>query len=100
MALSPGTKFGPYEIESLLGVGGMGEVYSARDTRLNRIVAIKILPAHLSSNPDLRSRFEQEAKSISALQHPNICVIHDIGSQDGVDFMVMEYVSGQTMDKV
>jgi formylglycine-generating enzyme required for sulfatase activity/dienelactone hydrolase len=100
MALAAGTKFGPYEIESLLGMGGMGEVYSARDTRLQRTVAIKILPSHLSSNPELRSRFEQEAKSISALQHPNICVVHDIGSQDGVDFMVMECVSGQTLDLV
>jgi serine/threonine protein kinase len=100
MALTPGTRFGPYEIESLLGQGGMGEVYSARDTRLQRTVAIKILPSHLSSDADLRSRFEQEAKSISALQHPNICVVHDIGSQDGVAFMVMECVSGQTMDLV
>src|SRR6202140_1894268 len=99
MALTPGTRFGPYEIEALLGRGGMGEVYSARDTRLQRTVAIKILPLHLP-NPDLRSRFEQEGKSISALQHPNICVVHDIGSQDGVDFMVMECVSGQTMDQV
>src|ERR1700694_4687621 len=100
MALIPGTRFGPYEIQSLLGAGGMGEVYRTRDTRLQRTVAIKVLPAHLSSNPELRARFEQEAKSISALQHPNICVVHDIGSQDGVDFMVMEYVSGQTMDLV
>src|ERR1700676_2099374 len=100
MALTPGTRFGPYRIESLLGKGGMGEVYSARDTRLQRTVAIKVLPAHLSSNPELRARFEQEAKSISALQHPNICVVHDIGSQDGVDFMVMEYVAGQTLDKL
>ena len=100
MALIPGTKLGPYEIQSLLGAGGMGEVYRARDARLQRTVAIKILPAHLSSNPDLHARFEQEAKSISALQHPNICVVHDIGSQDGVDFMVMEYVAGQTLDKL
>src|SRR6266576_822612 len=100
MALTPGTKVGPYEIESLLGMGGMGEVYSARDTRLQRTVAIKILPSHLSSNPELRSRFEQEAKSISALQHSNICVVHDIGSQNGVDFMVMECVSGRTLDLV
>ncbi len=100
MALIPGTKFGPYEIQSLLGAGGMGEVYRARDTRLQRTVAIKVLPAHLSSNPDLHARFEQEAKSISGLQHPNICVVHDIGSQDGVDFMVMEYVAGQTLDKL
>jgi eukaryotic-like serine/threonine-protein kinase len=100
MALVAGTKLGPYEIQSLLGAGGMGEVYRARDVRLQRTVAIKILPAHLSSNPDLHARFEQEAKSISALQHPNICVVHDIGSQDGVDFMVMEYVAGQTLDKL
>ena len=99
MALLPGTKFGPYEIQSLIGAGGMGEVYRARDTRLQRTVAIKILPAHLSSDADLHTRFEQEAKSISALQHPNICVVHDVGSQDGVDFMVMEYVAGQTLDK-
>jgi eukaryotic-like serine/threonine-protein kinase len=100
MALVAGTKLGPYEIQSLLGAGGMGEVYRARDVRLQRTVAIKILPAHLSSNPDLHARFEQEAKSISVLQHPNICVVHDIGSQDGVDFMVMEYVAGQTLDKL
>src|SRR5438270_11627167 len=100
MAVTAGTKFGPYEIESLLGVGGMGEVYSAADTRLHRTVALKILSSHLTSDPDLRSRFEQEARSISALQHPNICVIHDVGSQDGVDFMVMEYVGGQTLDKL
>jgi formylglycine-generating enzyme required for sulfatase activity/tRNA A-37 threonylcarbamoyl transferase component Bud32/dienelactone hydrolase len=100
MSLTAGTKLGPYEIQSLLGAGGMGEVYMARDTRLQRTVAIKILPAHLSSNPDLQMRFEHEAKSISTLQHPNICVIHDIGSQGGIDFMVMEYVTGQTLDKL
>ena len=99
MPLAPGTKFGPYVIEALLGKGGMGEVYTARDSRLQRTVAIKILPAHLSYNPDLRARFEQEAKSISALQHPNICVIHDIGSQDDVAYMVMEFVKGETLDK-
>jgi eukaryotic-like serine/threonine-protein kinase len=100
MALTSGKKLGPYVIESLLGVGGMGEVYLARDTRLERTVAIKVLPAHLSSNLDLHQRFEQEARSISRLQHPNICVVHDIGSQDGIDFMVMEYVTGQTLDKL
>jgi len=100
MALLPGTKIGPYEIQSLLGAGGMGEVYRARDTRLQRTVAIKILPAHLSTDRDLHARFEQEAKSISGLQHPNICVVHDVGSQDGVDFMVMEYVAGKTLDKL
>ena len=100
MSLTAGTRLGPYEIQSLLGAGGMGEVYLARDTRLQRTVAIKILPAHLSSDPNLQTRFEQEAKSISALQHPNICVIYDIGSQGGVDFMVMEYVAGKTLDKL
>src|SRR6202142_2291370 len=100
MALIAGTKLGPYEIIALLGAGGMGEVYRARDIRLQRTVALKILPAHLSSNPELHARFAQEAKSISGLQHPNICVVHDIGSQDGVDFMVMEYVAGQTLDKL
>jgi predicted Ser/Thr protein kinase len=100
MALIPGTKLGPYEIQSLLGAGGMGEVYRARDMRLQRTVAIKVLSAHQSSDPELHARFEQEAKSISALQHPNICVVYDIGSQDGVDFMVMEYVAGQTLDKL
>ncbi|ABF41579.1 serine/threonine protein kinase [Candidatus Koribacter versatilis Ellin345] len=100
MALAPGTKIGPYQVDALLGKGGMGEVYTARDTRLQRTVAIKILPSHLSYNPDLRARFEQEAKSISALQHPNICVIHDVGSQDDIEFMVMEYVQGDTLDKL
>src|ERR1700742_4140642 len=100
MLLSPGDKLGPYEIVAPLGAGGMGEVYRARDTRLERTVAIKILPAHLSSDPDLHARFEQEAKAVSGLQHPNICVVHDVGSQDGVDFMVLEYVAGQTLDKL
>jgi hypothetical protein len=100
MPLTQGTTLGPYEIDSLLGAGGMGEVYLARDTRLQRTVAIKILPAHLSASPDLHARFVQEAKSISGLQHPNICVVYDIGSQGGVDYMVMEYVTGQTLDRV
>src|SRR5271155_580386 len=100
MALHPGTKLGPYEIQSLLGAGGMGEVYRARDARLQRTVAIKILPAHLSSNPAQHARFAQEAKSISGFQHSNICVVHDIGTQEGVDFMVMEYVAGETLAKL
>ncbi|MGH9499517.1 MAG: protein kinase domain-containing protein [Terriglobales bacterium] len=100
MPLIPGTKLGPYEVVAPLGAGGMGEVYRSRDTRLERTVAIKILPAHRSSDPELHARFEQEAKAISGLQHPNICVVHDVGSQDGVDFMVMEYVTGQTLDKL
>src|ERR1700684_3356014 len=97
MTLIPGTKLGPYEIQSPLGAGGMGEVYRARDTRLGRDVAIKVLPAHLSSNPDLRQRMEREARSISSLNHPHICTLHDIGSQDGVDFLVMEHLEGETL---
>ncbi len=97
MTLASGTKVGPYEIVSPLGAGGMGEVYRARDTRLDRDVAIKVLPAHLSSNPDLKQRLEREAKAISSLNHPHICILHDVGSQDGVDFLVMEYLEGETL---
>src|ERR1700674_1033119 len=97
MSLTPGTKLGPYEIQSLLGAGGMGEVYRARDTRLGRDVAIKVLPAHLSSDPDLRLRMEREAKAISSLNHPHICTLHDVGSQDGIDFLVMEHLEGETL---
>src|SRR5216683_8189724 len=98
MALSAGTKFGPYEIQSPLGAGGMGEVYRAKDTRLDRIVAVKILPSHLSENPEAKQRFEREARAISSLNHPNICVLHDVGSQDGTSYLVMEYVQGETLD--
>ncbi len=97
MTLTSGTKLGPYEILSPLGAGGMGEVYRAKDTRLDRTVAIKVLPSHLSSNPELKQRMEREAKAISALQHANICTLHDIGTQDGTDFLVMEYLEGQTL---
>jgi serine/threonine protein kinase len=97
MALTSGTKLGPYEIQSPLGAGGMGEVYRAKDTRLDRTVAIKVLPSHLSSDPELKQRMEREAKAISALQHANICTLHDIGTQDGTDFLVMEYLEGQTL---
>ena len=97
MALTSGTKLGPYEIESPLGAGGMGEVYRARDTRLDRSVAVKILPSHLSSNPEARQRFEREAKSISSLNHANVCTLHDIGEQDGIDFLVMELLDGETL---
>ncbi|MGA7629532.1 MAG: protein kinase [Terriglobales bacterium] len=97
MTLIPGTKLGPYEIQSLLGAGGMGEVYRARDTRLERDVAIKVLPAHLSSDPDLKQRMEREAKAISSLNHPHICTLHDVGSQDGIDFLVMEHLEGETL---
>ena len=86
MALTNGTKLGPYEIVAPLGAGGMGEVYQARDTRLDRTVAIKILPAHLSDDPIRRQRFEREAKAVSSLSHPHICTLYDVGRQDGVDF--------------
>lgn len=97
MPLAPGTKLGPYEILSPLGAGGMGEVYRARDTRLERSVAIKILPAHLSADPTRKLRFEREAKTVSALNHPNICSLFDVGSQDGTDFLVMECIEGESL---
>jgi len=97
MALSTGTRLGPYEILDAIGAGGMGEVYRARDTRLERIVAIKTLPAHLSCDPIRKQRFEREAKTISGLNHPHICVLYDVGSQDGVDYLVMECVEGETL---
>jgi len=99
MPLAPGTQLGPYEISAPLGAGGMGEVYRARDARLERTVAIKILPAHLSSDPVRKQRFEREAKTISSLNHPHICVLYDVGSQDGVDYLVMECVEGETLAK-
>jgi len=94
MPLTAGTRLGPYEIVSPLGAGGMGEVYRARDARLHRTVAIKVLPAHLSAKPDVRARFEREAQTISSLQHPHICVLHDIGKEADTDFLVMEYLKG------
>ncbi len=97
MALTSGTKLGPYEIQSPLGAGGMGEVYRAVDKRLDRTVAIKVLPAHLSSDPELKQRLEREAKTISSLQHVNICTLYDIGTQGDTDFLVMEYLEGQTL---
>jgi Tol biopolymer transport system component/tRNA A-37 threonylcarbamoyl transferase component Bud32 len=97
MAILPGRRLGPYEILSAIGAGGMGEVYKARDTRLNRIVAIKVLPTHLADRSELRERFEREAKTIASLNHPHICVLHDIGQQDGIDYLVMEYLEGETL---
>ena len=97
MAILPGRRLGPYEILSAIGAGGMGEVYKARDTRLDRIVAIKVLPTHLADRPELRERFDREAKTIASLNHPHICVLHDIGHQDGIDFLVMEYLEGETL---
>src|SRR5271167_1668740 len=99
MTLASGSKLGPYEIVGPLGSGGMGEVYRARDTRLGRDVALKILPANISADPVAKQRFEREAKTISGLNHPNICVLHDVGSQDGVDYLVMECVEGETLAK-
>jgi protein kinase-like protein len=99
MTLAAATRLGPYEIIAPLGAGGMREVYRARDTRLDRSVAIKILPAHLSSDPVRKQRFEREAKIVSGLNHPHICVVHDVGSQDGIDYLVMECVEGETLAK-
>jgi eukaryotic-like serine/threonine-protein kinase len=94
MALSAGTRLGPYEIQAPLGAGGMGEVYRARDTRLNRTVAIKVLP---SADPELKTRFEREAKAIAALAHPHICTLHDVGHQGGTDYLVLEHLEGETL---
>ncbi len=97
MALAAGSKLGPYEILSAIGAGGMGEVYRARDTRLERTVAVKVLPEHLTSNEDLRQRFEREAKTISQLSHPHICALYDVGREGDRDFLVMEYLEGETL---
>jgi len=99
MSLAPGTKLGPYEVGVPLGAGGMGEVYRAKDTRLDRSVAIKILPAQFSADPVRKQRFEREAKTISSLNHPHICVLYDVGHQDGTDYLVMECVEGETLAK-
>jgi serine/threonine protein kinase len=97
MSFTSGSKLGPYEIQSLIGAGGMGEVYRARDPRLQRVVAIKILPQSLASDHDRLDRFQREARILSALNHPNVMAIHDVGSQDGVHFLVSEFLEGQTL---
>src|ERR1700758_5402518 len=97
MAILAGTRLGPYEVLSAIGAGGMGEVYKACDTRLDRIVAIKVLPAHLADRSELRERFEREAKTIASLNHPHICTLYDTGHQDDIDFLVMEYLEGETL---
>src|SRR6201981_53366 len=97
MALTSGTKLGPYEIVGPLGAGGMGEVYRARDIRLDRTVAIKVLASHLASSPELKQRMEREARAISSLNHPHICHLYDIGSQDSTDYLVMEFLEGETL---
>src|ERR1039457_5142116 len=97
MAILPGKRLGPYEILSAIGAGGMGEVYRARDTRLDRIVAIKVLPPHLADRSELRERLEREARVVASLNHPHICTLYDIGHQDGTDYLVMEYLEGETL---
>jgi serine/threonine protein kinase len=97
MALAAGTRLGSYEVLSAIGAGGMGEVYKARDTRLDRIVVIKVLPAHLADRAELRERFDREARVVASLNHPHICTLHDIGQQDGIDYLVMEYLEGETL---
>ena len=97
MSLAAGKRLGPHEILSLIGAGGMGEVYKARDTRLDRIVALKVLPLHLADRPEVRERFEREARTVANLKHPNICVLYDIGHQDGIDYLVMESLESETL---
>src|SRR5271165_965127 len=97
MPIQPGAKLGPFEVIGALGAGGMGEVYRARDTRLDRVVAIKVLPSHLSTDPEAHERFDREARALSSLNHPNVCTLHDVGHQDGVYFLVMEFLEGQTL---
>ena len=97
MVLSVGTRLGPYEIVAPIGAGGMGEVYKAPDSRLERTVAIKVLPEHLAESAERKQRFEPEAKAISQLNHPHICTLYDIGNQDGIDYLVMEYIEGETL---
>src|SRR5213596_640289 len=97
MALEDGTILGSFEIVGRLGAGGMGEVYRARDTRLGRDVAVKVLPEHLSSHPESRGRVEREAKTVSSLNHANICTLYDIGHEAGTDYLVMELVEGETL---
>src|SRR6187397_2372282 len=95
--LAAGTRLGPYEILSPLGAGGMGEVYKATDTRLNRTVAIKVLPEHFAENAEMKQRFDREAQAIAALNHPHICTLYDVGRQDTTHFLVMEYLEGESL---
>jgi len=97
MSLAAGTRLGPYEIVRPIGAGGMGEVYQGRDTRLDRIVAVKVLPSGIATQPEARQRFEREARAVSSLNHPHICTLHDVGHDDGIDFLVMEYLEGETL---
>src|SRR5262245_17411371 len=99
MPLAAGTRLGPYEVLSPLGSGGMGEVYKARDTRLDRTVAIKVLPERLAPTPEARARFEREAKTISQLSHPHICALYDLGREGETEYLVMEYLEGETLSE-
>src|SRR5262245_315940 len=99
MTLAAGVRLGPYSIQEPLGHGGMGEVYRALDTRLDRAVAIKVLPSHVTSEPAKRQRFEREARAVAAVSHPNICALFDVGSQDGVEFLVLEHLEGETLER-
>jgi serine/threonine protein kinase len=99
MPILTGKRLGPYEILSAIGARGMGEVYRAKDSRLNRIVAIKVLPSHLADSSELRERFEREARTIASLNHPHICTLYDVGHQNGTDYLVMEYVEGETIEQ-
>ncbi len=97
MPISSGTRLGAYEVVSAIGAGGMGEVYKARDTCLDRTVAVKVLADHFGDRPELRERFDREARTIASLNHPHICTLHDVGHQDGTDFLVMGYLEGETL---
>src|SRR5262245_30463885 len=97
MSIAPGARLGPYEIQAPIGSGGMGEVYRARDTRLDRIVAVKVLPAQFAADPLLRERFDREARAISSLNHPHICTLFDVGHELDTDFLVLEYLEGETL---
>src|SRR5215217_7741479 len=97
MPLQAGTRLGPYEVVSLIGAGGMGEVYRARDTRLDRSVAVKILAPELAKDPEFTARFTHEAKAISALNHPHICGLHDVGREDEIEYLVLELLEGETL---
>src|SRR5215471_5556913 len=98
MSFQSGTRLGPYEILAPIGAGGMGEVYRGRDTRLDRQVAIKILPEQLAQRTELRERFEREARAVAALNHPNVCTLFDVGEQDGTHYLVMEHIDGETLE--
>ena len=100
MPLQPGTTLGPYEILAPIGAGGMGQVYKARDTRLDRTVAIKVLPEHVAADPDLKQRFEREAKALAALDHPGIVSVFSVEEVDGVHFLTMQLVEGQPLDRI